>query len=131
MIRRPPRSTRTDTLFPYTTLFRSDEPNRRPDDRRHAHRATAVDVRPSRRISAAPAATGNVHPPTCLTCKEKTMTYVRLTIAPSLPALTAACGKKAAPPVAATTNQAAPAPSTTVDMCTIARAPGAPPPINP
>src|SRR3546814_4250842 len=28
MIRRPPRSTRTDTLFPYTTLFRS------PDGRR-------------------------------------------------------------------------------------------------
>src|SRR3546814_7769821 len=28
MIRRPPRSTRTDTLFPYTTLFRS----RRDDD---------------------------------------------------------------------------------------------------
>src|SRR3546814_11459432 len=27
-IRRPPRSTRTDTLFPYTTLFRSA----RPDD---------------------------------------------------------------------------------------------------
>src|SRR3546814_17698651 len=27
MIRRPPRSTRTDTLFPYTTLFRSgDDP---------------------------------------------------------------------------------------------------------
>src|SRR3546814_16679185 len=24
MMRRPPRSTRTDTLFPYTTLFRSD-----------------------------------------------------------------------------------------------------------
>src|SRR3546814_5847363 len=29
MIRRPPRSTRTDTLFPYTTLFRSVRP--RPD----------------------------------------------------------------------------------------------------
>src|SRR3546814_20767276 len=29
MIRRPPRSTRTDTLFPYTTLFRSCEV---PDD---------------------------------------------------------------------------------------------------
>src|SRR3546814_16097409 len=29
MIRRPPRSTRTDTLFPYTTLFRSWA---RPDD---------------------------------------------------------------------------------------------------
>src|SRR3546814_6800461 len=30
MIRRPPRSTRTDTLFPYTTLFRSPGP---PDRR--------------------------------------------------------------------------------------------------
>src|SRR3546814_13694481 len=29
MIRRPPRSTRTDTLFPYTTLFRSDIGERR------------------------------------------------------------------------------------------------------
>src|SRR3546814_17960314 len=28
MIRRPPRSTRTDTLFPYTTLFRSLLPTR-------------------------------------------------------------------------------------------------------
>src|SRR3546814_18559889 len=27
MIRRPPRSTRTDTLFPYTTLFRSRRSN--------------------------------------------------------------------------------------------------------
>src|SRR3546814_5929640 len=27
MIRRPPRSTRTDTLFPYTTLFRSAQPD--------------------------------------------------------------------------------------------------------
>src|SRR3546814_18665955 len=27
MIRRPPRSTRTDTLFPYTTLFRSKAAN--------------------------------------------------------------------------------------------------------
>src|SRR3546814_12058765 len=26
MLRRPPRSTRTDTLFPYTTLFRSKAP---------------------------------------------------------------------------------------------------------
>src|SRR3546814_6370226 len=30
MIRRPPRSTRTDTLFPYTTLFRSTLVNARP-----------------------------------------------------------------------------------------------------
>src|SRR3546814_3552476 len=28
MIRRPPRSTRTDTLFPYTTLCRSVQPHR-------------------------------------------------------------------------------------------------------
>src|SRR3546814_8196852 len=37
MIRRPPRSTRTDTLFPYTTLFRSDQCShrlRRPQHRR-------------------------------------------------------------------------------------------------
>src|SRR3546814_10100226 len=30
MIRRPPRSTRTDTLFPYTTLFRSCRRAARP-----------------------------------------------------------------------------------------------------
>src|SRR3546814_4548506 len=38
MIRRPPRSTRTDTLFPYTTLFRSagnDERDSRSVDRGH------------------------------------------------------------------------------------------------
>src|SRR3546814_14063677 len=31
MIRRPPRSTRTDTLFPYTTLFRSLDHHRNAD----------------------------------------------------------------------------------------------------
>src|SRR3546814_7028750 len=31
MIRRPPRSTRTDTLFPYTTLFRSNRPGFQPE----------------------------------------------------------------------------------------------------
>src|SRR3546814_7089829 len=30
MLRRPPRSTRTDTLFPYTTLFRAVEDVQRP-----------------------------------------------------------------------------------------------------
>src|SRR3546814_3721718 len=34
MIRRPPRSTRTDTLFPYTTLFRS---GLRPYDAQYHH----------------------------------------------------------------------------------------------
>src|SRR3546814_13618963 len=32
MIRRPPRSTRTDTLFPYTTLFRSVGAQREADN---------------------------------------------------------------------------------------------------
>src|SRR3546814_5957295 len=42
MIRRPPRSTRTDTLFPYTTLFRSRElVEQRLDDRRLAGAARA------------------------------------------------------------------------------------------
>src|SRR3546814_10410012 len=36
MIRRPPRSTRTDTLFPYTTLFRSRRTRVRPGPRRRA-----------------------------------------------------------------------------------------------
>src|SRR3546814_6936385 len=34
MTRRPPRSTLTDTLFPYTTLFRSDRHRRRRRDQR-------------------------------------------------------------------------------------------------
>src|SRR3546814_9278080 len=66
MIRRPPRSTRTDTLFPYTTLFRSDrecphpgvvrllagQAPRRPAAAARRHRSrgdTAADaVRPDR-----------------------------------------------------------------------------------
>src|SRR3546814_15798069 len=36
MIRRPPRSTRTDTLFPYTTLFRSHTEAQSEAARRHA-----------------------------------------------------------------------------------------------
>src|SRR3546814_4915797 len=42
MIRRPPRSTRTDTLFPYTTLFRS----RRTGS--HRPKARAISVPSSR-----------------------------------------------------------------------------------
>src|SRR3546814_6150024 len=41
MIRRPPRSTRTDTLFPYTTLFRSV--------RNHGAYAVDPQEQPSRR----------------------------------------------------------------------------------
>src|SRR3546814_20222624 len=42
MIRRPPRSTRTDTLFPYTTLFRS-RAGHQCGDRRAIARALSVD----------------------------------------------------------------------------------------
>src|SRR3546814_15367736 len=35
MIRRPPRSTRTDTRFPYTTLFRSDPARRHAGGEHH------------------------------------------------------------------------------------------------
>src|SRR3546814_5849987 len=49
MIRRPPRSTRTDTLFPYTTLFRSRRV--RPTDGigwGHEHRDGDLAARPRR-----------------------------------------------------------------------------------
>src|SRR3546814_6006995 len=67
MIRRPPRSTRTDTLFPYTTLFRSSvqtnsfvdstpkgfgllqrerDFDRYQDDRRHYEKRPTVWVEP-------------------------------------------------------------------------------------
>src|SRR3546814_11906746 len=58
MIRRPPRSTRTDTLFPYTTLFRSNRLQRldlgqllrgdtlyRRRARRERHLVSRVDLR--------------------------------------------------------------------------------------
>src|SRR3546814_10786179 len=46
MIRRPPRSTRTDTLFPYTTLFRSLQDSRlQADHRTHRIRSLRRGVR--------------------------------------------------------------------------------------
>src|SRR3546814_4435073 len=45
MIRRPPRSTRTDTLFPYTTLFRSvGGPGLQRGSRRAARRTGGGDA---------------------------------------------------------------------------------------
>src|SRR3546814_18650223 len=58
MIRRPPRSTRTDTLFPYTTLFRS--PHRDFDRPDGAFLARAADrVRTDQPLSADPSGDGN------------------------------------------------------------------------
>src|SRR3546814_6797707 len=50
MIRRPPRSTRTDTLFPYTTLFRSLA----PWDKRKgaANGATMIANRATKQLAA-------------------------------------------------------------------------------
>src|SRR3546814_8867975 len=65
MIRRPPRSTRTDTLFPYTTLFRSGavaaarvghaaaEDRGDRADRRRCRRADADAARPCDRVGSA------------------------------------------------------------------------------
>src|SRR3546814_1697302 len=44
MIRRPPRSTRTDTLFPYTTLFRSSRRRRTPGGAVHRGRRLSRHV---------------------------------------------------------------------------------------
>src|SRR3546814_18535385 len=48
MIRRPPRSTRTDTLFPYTTLFRSRGVRVHPEQLLDALRHHIPVVRPGR-----------------------------------------------------------------------------------
>src|SRR3546814_2954779 len=46
MIRRPPRSTRTDTLFPYTTLFRSAHCRDRPPPHARSTCAARWPARP-------------------------------------------------------------------------------------
>src|SRR3546814_3634888 len=68
MIRRPPRSTRTDTLFPYTTLFRSFEGrcqlrspwltillSRKLNFNLHVSRITTNEPSPSKRAAVLPA----------------------------------------------------------------------------
>src|SRR3546814_18566423 len=44
MTRRPPRSTRTDTLFPYTTLFRSGRPLRAAERARRRRPRAGADA---------------------------------------------------------------------------------------
>src|SRR3546814_9370159 len=55
MVRRPPRSTRTDTLFPYTTLFRSPRPSRTAADRVERCRARPPQPPPHPARTPAPA----------------------------------------------------------------------------
>src|SRR3546814_18654172 len=49
MIRRPPRSTRTDTLFPYTTLFRSFDTDRQEQMARVAMKRDDISYEEARR----------------------------------------------------------------------------------
>src|SRR3546814_15580576 len=54
MIRRPPRSTRTDTLFPYTTLFRSADSGVEDDRQLADRRLAGVQPRDRARAGACP-----------------------------------------------------------------------------
>src|SRR3546814_6167509 len=56
MIRRPPRSTRTDTLFPYTTLFRSPAVARATEEGRAEQQREGGDQQPEADV---------VHPREC------------------------------------------------------------------
>src|SRR3546814_15292680 len=68
MLRRPPRSTRTDTLFPYTTLFRSGDARWRAAARPgEVHAAPARARRRACRVLGALAGLrrGHARPPGC------------------------------------------------------------------
>src|SRR3546814_15314792 len=55
MRRRPPRSTLTDTLFPYTTLFRSLREQFADGERRQAHGVDGQEQRPAVGVEQPPA----------------------------------------------------------------------------
>src|SRR3546814_9715257 len=64
MIRRPPRSTRTDTLFPYTTLFRSRSASAASGLAHRAHHlSSATNARRSSRFSAVKRSNAPAHLP--------------------------------------------------------------------
>src|SRR3546814_8411546 len=66
MIRRPPRSTRTDTLFPYTTLFRSRAAA--PRGACGGTRPAAASLHPARPARGKP---GIGDPPMCVSRSEE------------------------------------------------------------
>src|SRR3546814_14038263 len=66
MLRRPPRSTRTDTLFPYTTRFRSRRRARARQDGTALQKLgdrSAQDVAPARACAGRPDRRSGVEPP--------------------------------------------------------------------
>src|SRR3546814_9702404 len=75
MIRRPPRSTRTDTLFPYTTLFRSHRRRDRRGGRANRRRRKSImpghsPRYPARARAAARARVAAGEPPTVLAIRR-------------------------------------------------------------
>src|SRR3546814_7843143 len=79
MIRRPPRSTRTDTLFPYTTLFRSPPRSRRagrPGPPAEVARPRAGGPRSEEHTSELQSLMRNSYAVFCLKQKKKNKTYL-------------------------------------------------------
>src|SRR3546814_8433331 len=64
MIRRPPRSTRTDTLFPYTTLFRSSRPTYLQGAGIRHHHVVATRYGCAKRLA------GRCSSKTCISCTK-------------------------------------------------------------
>src|SRR3546814_12591264 len=69
MMRRPPRSTRTDTLFPYTTLFRSNVERFGPTVSGYGFRPNASQSAPSVTVIVPPDAIGEVVGDVCASGK--------------------------------------------------------------
>src|SRR3546814_15478961 len=98
MIRRPPRSTRTDTLFPYTTLFRSRQTRARSSSiirfspaHISAHRVRTTRRTVSSSFCSAANASCRTSPPSCAAQRDlhqvdaadaKTALAVREVVAP-------------------------------------------------
>src|SRR3546814_9205852 len=104
MIRRPPRSTRTDTLFPYTTLFRSDaeQPEHALAQRRqaghgeeHAHHRGEHDQRHHARLGQLPVLAGDalVHQSTARSRASSETSTNSSSTAPALCATATSSGK--------------------------------------
>src|SRR3546814_17073417 len=94
MIRRPPRSTRTDTLFPYTTLFRSDAVEAAllaPEeaDRDHGAEGNDEEYHPHRRRKDQRQMVGQRARPVASHCSSTTPRPAGSTTPTSMPAATA------------------------------------------
>src|SRR6056297_3807179 len=74
LIRRPPRSTRTDTLFPYTTLFRSLPPQIVAGANRWSHGAVVARERSEEHTSELQSLRRNSYAVFCLNKKNNPRT---------------------------------------------------------